>query len=463
MSETKYNKNSVASIYEHSVNLIGNSLSEVTVLPPDITNSKNRGDLGSLVEKYYFEHNPPNNHDPDFEKVGLELKTTGFVDYKRPTKFGEVIKAKERLFLTNINYKTISFESWETSSFLHKCNLMLILFYKYNKEVSVVDQKFVFKPLLLLVLEARVNLTQADESFVSMSALKIPTEDVETIKRDWEFIKQKVKEHNEHELSEGDTNYLAACRKGAGGKDEKLQRQSKGDVGAKSRAFAFKQSYLTKLLQGHSRREYLMGPNTKISLEEATQLKFAPFIGLTIDEIAAKLNYDSKSKSRKFLLTQHILSKDGKRVSEFEKAEIFIKTVSLTKSGKSREDISFPAFKYLEIDNQTWEESDFSYQIESRFLLVIFRLDEQGKDRLIKTKFWTMPHEHRLVAKSVWEDTKKRIRTDARDLPKMSESKIVHVRPHARNAQDLDETPQRTFLVKKSFWLNREYIAEVVN
>ena len=58
-----------------------------------------------------------------------------------------------------------------------------------------------------------------------------------------------------------------------------------------------------------------MGPNTKISLEEATQLKFAPFIGLTIDEIAAKLNYDSKSKSRKFLLTQHILSKNGKRVS----------------------------------------------------------------------------------------------------------------------------------------------------
>ena len=75
----KYRKDSVKSIYEHALKLLGQSLSQVVELPQGIANSRNRGDLGSLVEKYYFEHTPPNNHDPDFKEAGLELKTTGLI------------------------------------------------------------------------------------------------------------------------------------------------------------------------------------------------------------------------------------------------------------------------------------------------------------------------------------------------------------------------------------------------
>ena len=50
----KYRKDSVKSIYEYALKLLGKSLSQLVELPEGIANSRNRGDLGSLVEKYYF-------------------------------------------------------------------------------------------------------------------------------------------------------------------------------------------------------------------------------------------------------------------------------------------------------------------------------------------------------------------------------------------------------------------------
>ena len=105
---------------------MGKTLSEAVNLPEGVANSRNRGDLGSLVEKYYFEHTPPNNHDPDFKEAGLELKTTGVL--VRTEKY----RAKERLVLTMIDYEVIVTETWEKSTFYNKCKLMLILFYLYK-------------------------------------------------------------------------------------------------------------------------------------------------------------------------------------------------------------------------------------------------------------------------------------------------------------------------------------------
>ena len=43
--------------------------------------------------------------------------------------------------------------------------------------------------------------------------------------------------------------------------------------------------------------------------------------------------------------------------------------------------------------------------------------------------------------KRVWEDTIERIKNNEYDnLPRISESPILHVRPHARNAQDTYST-----------------------
>ena len=74
-----------------------------------------------------------------------------------------------------------------------------------------------------------------------------------------------------------------------------------------------------------------------------------------------------------------------------------------------------------------------------------------------------MPYEDRLEAEKVWEKTKKNVAIDASNLPKESENRVAHVRPHAANKLDTLPTPKGTFEVKKCFWLNRAYIENVVN
>jgi DNA mismatch repair protein MutH len=435
MEGPKYDKKSVTSIYEHALKLTGKSLAEVVELPEGVTNNRNRGDLGSLVEKYYFEHTPPNNHDPDFKEAGLELKTTGVVLKSK----GYI--AKERLVLTMIDFEALSKENWKESLFLKKCQLMLILFYLYSKETPVINRRFVLKPLLY----------------------SIPESDLSQIKRDWEFIKQRICDGKAHELSEGDTFYLGACRKGSGGEKESLRRQPFSTELAKSRAFSFKQNFLTKIVQGHSKENVVaLGIGKELSFEDAIKNKFTPFVGLSVAEISAQLNYFTKSKSEKSLLSKRILARGGQPIEEFEKAEIQLKTVSLTKTGGCREDMSFPAFNCLELSTQNWEDSDFSYQVETKFLFVVFKADSNGVDRLEKVMYWNMPYEDRLEAMRVWEEAKRRVTVDARNLPKRRESKVAHVRPHAKNKNDVDLTPQGEWLTKRCFWLNGSYIAKVV-
>lgn len=462
MRDTAYDKQSVKSIVQYAEQLTGKTLETVTSLPPDIVNKKNRGNLGELVEEYYFQHSPPNNHEPDFQEAKLELKTTGVERYKKPKGNQEPFKAKERLVLTSINFRTIHSEEWESSSLLRKCNLMLILLYEYDSSLPVIKQEFVLKPLLILLEKVDKHHSEEEAQFILNESLTLTREDLATIKRDWEFIRQKIVENRAHELSEGDTYYLGACRKGPGGENELLRKQLNSEVGAKSRAFALKQSFMTRLIQGHSKSSVTIGVGMEKTFEEATLSKFQPYIGLTEEQISNNLKFWTTSKSRKFLLAKRILSKSGQEIEEFEKAGILLKTVSLTKSGKGRESLSFPAFKFLDIAAQDWEDSEFSYQIESRFLFVVFKEDENKQDRLERIVFWNMPHDDRLEAKRVWEDAKRRILKDANNLPKISESKVAHVRPHATKKKDTDLTPQGDHLTKRCFWLNMSYIAEVV-
>jgi DNA mismatch repair protein MutH len=124
--------------------------------------------------------------------------------------------------------------------------------------------------------------------------------------------------------------------------------------------------------------------------------------------------------------------------------------------------MSFPGFKYLEIVNQEWEESTFFEKLESRFLFIVFREDNEGIERLDKVLYWNMPYEDRLEAQRVWEETKRRVAVDATNLPRGSESRVAHVRPKAKDARDTIPTPQGAMLVKKCFWLNRGYIQAIL-
>jgi hypothetical protein len=124
--------------------------------------------------------------------------------------------------------------------------------------------------------------------------------------------------------------------------------------------------------------------------------------------------------------------------------------------------MSFPAFDFIGIQSQEWEDSSFFEKIEKKFLFIVFQLDSAGIERLVKAGYWNMPYEDRKEAERVWLDTQKRVGIDAFDLPGMTESDVAHVRPKAKDGKDKALTPQGSYRTKQCFWLNAKYIGNVV-
>lgn len=437
MFQDKYDKSSVDSIFAYSALLTGKSLDEVVTLPGEVENLKNKGDLGRLVEAHFFEIDP-SNQQIDFPEAGLELKVTGLL-----AKSDGSLAAKERLVLGMINFHALIEEDWETSYVFIKCQLMLILFYLYNKDVPRVDQKFILPPLLY-------QITAWDE---------------EDLKRDWQTIRAKVLAGKAHELSEGDTFLLGACRKGSGGEKEALRSQPKSEILAKGRAFSFKTSYLNRIIQRHQLGSAPAEPTSGGSFEDEILEKFEPYLGKSVFSISEELNFFKSGKNHKgFLsdLSRRMLGTSKKALPEFQDNAIEMKTVRLKANGEPAEGMSFPKFEFLDIANQVWEDSDFFEKLERKFLLVVFALDANEELRLNRVFFWNMPFEDRLEAEAVWAKTKTLVLESSVKFPKQSETRVAHVRPHGRLGADKLPLPDGTLHAKQSFWLNRKYIASVL-
>jgi DNA mismatch repair protein MutH len=222
--------NSIEEIINKSIQLIGKSLNQIFsteklkhISAQYLNNdTRRKGRLGEIVEKEFFEINPGIASIPDFEKFGIELKVTPL----KITKTG--LSAKERLVLSMIDYLDIIKEEFKHSKFLKKNNNLLIIFYLYEKDKSVLDYKFLFVYLLDL-----------------LNGLN--PEDIKIIENDWNKIKEMVLNGKAHLLSEKQTKILGACTKSSTNKTRRPQPRSK--VNAKPRAYSIKGSFITKIIR----------------------------------------------------------------------------------------------------------------------------------------------------------------------------------------------------------------------
>lgn len=185
-------------------------------------NKKRKGGLGEIIEERFFHYQCNNDSRPDFEKAGVELKVTPYKINKNGS-----LAAKERLIITMIDYFTVVEEKFEDSHMWNKARLILLIYYLYQQErQSRLDYKIGYAKLF-----------------------SPPEADIKIIRNDFEIIVEKIKAGKAHELSEGDTMYLGAAPKAATSKDRRKQPFS--NELAKPRAFAFKNSYMTYVLNNY--------------------------------------------------------------------------------------------------------------------------------------------------------------------------------------------------------------------
>ncbi|MGN0844602.1 MAG: Sau3AI family type II restriction endonuclease [Kiritimatiellia bacterium] len=468
MSQLLYDKTSSTSILDHARKLLGKSIHDL--YPKAASLNTGKGGLGQCVEVYHFGYDINGISEADFSEAGVELKCTPL----KTIKDGSMV-SKERLVLNIINYLEEYGKSFETSSFTRKNTLLLLMFYLHIAGVDNLD--LIFKIIRLW---------------------RIPEEDLKIFMDDWNVIHDKIVKGLAHELSEGDTLYLAACVKGSkGGANKKPQKI--GGVLADQRAYSIKSAYLNHIIVDSlshpemfdgvtmtakqksaikkkkselgrvikSVKEYKAGE----TFEQLVERRFKPYIGMTIAEISQKLKTEisSSPKAVSYSVCRAILGVKERRIAEFEKADLLLKTIRLEHNGNLKEAMSFQTIKYKKIvGEEEWEESDWYNTIATRrFLFIIFRKAKDGLpcDAVLEQVFfWSMPRKDIEAAESFWRDTRDKVRSeDYAHFIKSTEHPICHVRPKAKKAADLAETPQGGKAKKLCYWLNRDYILNIVN
>ena len=104
----------------------------------------------------------------------------------------------------------------------------------------------------------------------------------------------------------------------------------------------------------------------------------------------------------------------------------------------------------------------------SRFLFIVFRDcgDNAEEDfRLQKAFFWTMPYDDLKDAEPYWQNIRDNVaanRIEAQYFYRESGHRKFHVRPKARNSEDLAVNPNGGMCRKYCYWFNREYIRHIV-
>lgn len=411
--------------------------------------NQGKGALGQIVEESWFEYKANNVSGPDFQEAGVELKVTPYVMTRRG------MRAKERLVCNIINYMEENLDSFYESSFWKKCETLLIMSYEHKQGID------------------KGNFT-IDEAVL----FNFPDDDLIIIKQDWQKIIKKIKDGRAHEISEGDTLYLGACTKGASSKD--MRKQPFSIILAKQRAYSLKQSYMTIVLNQYifgkqEIEKIITSPDLLINqdFENYVIEKIKPYIGKSQKDLLEEFEIKTTAKNVNELIVSRILGLKG-RISnseEFKKANISIKTIRVNSNGSIKENMSFPIFNFKEIVQQSWEDSEFKSMLEqTKFLFVIFQFDENNILYLKDILFWNIPEEDLEEVKTVWEETVRILKEGViftkagnrtkNNLPKASQNRVSHVRPHGRDSSDTLELPDGRPMTKQCFWLNNTYIRE---
>ena len=483
-----YDKTNPESLYKYSQSLIGYSLREWMLNTDEgffreqavaYGSTTNKGKLGQNVEHYFFGYQPNSSPAADFKEAGIELKCTGLksvVDKHGNTS----LKVKERLVCDIINYMEVLNEPFEHSVFLQKCLRMLIMFYLYQKGVSNLDLKF-----------------------IKVALWKLPEKDLLILKHDYQVIVDKVKAGKAHEISESDTLYLAAARKGAGGEVD-LRHQPNSSIMAYQRAFSLKPAYVRSIvsyIDNHggvcATNFYEEGEIPQLVSEQElrnksfTQIildRFQPFYNKNYVQIVNTLGLKESAAKHKYALVANAILRIDSPVSsskveeyeEFRKSGIVMKTVRVNYTGSINESMSFENIDYEEIyDNDIWEESRLYEILTTQFLFVVFKETCKNSHIVIAGKeepefvldhvcFWSMPQSDLEEARLYWENIREAVRNNKIQLDSfysIADHKKFHVRPKGtiKSYKKAAVNPNGGMADKYCYWFNSEYVKMIIN
>lgn len=452
----------------------------------------NKGSLGSVLEESVLGYRINSDPEPDIVAGGIpwELKVTPLRHYARISSKGGSfdLRAKERLVIDIINYLNLPAERFDDSTFWRKAKNIIIVYY-------IDDRK------------DRKHEPREDCRIYRTVLLSYSSQELATIREDWQSIHDKVASGHADTLSESDTNYLAACTKGSTAatsfRDAPApQGVGEGLIKAKQRAFSYKSSYMSVLAERLLGMD--MGERLELSADQSLNdfvtERTSRYIGMTCRQIASEiagcnLPKETSNDYRPSLLRM-MLGIRGKKIEDVEQFKAAgvtqIKAVERFETDDSvghpmpKQHMSFPFItpeQWLELADPgvQWQDS-FMYRLfeENRMLVCSFRNGgtfahphDSMEDVFEGSFLWNMPEaDIEQYVKPVWERVHQLMvdreplhygeRRGSNLLPGPKFNRVCHLRPHGRNGSDRTELPNGERITKQSVWLDREYIGGII-
>ena len=437
--------NTIEGLLHYTEAIKGRTFKEIDSehLLENTTNLKrNKGILGHVVESGFYKYPINSNPQADFDKIGVELKVTGYKKNKKGEK-----SAKERVSLSKIDFNKIVNEEYEYSKLIYKNKKILFIWYFYEKGKDIGD---------FLITDYQLYDMSQDE---------------ETIKNDFYIIKQKVKDGRAHELSESDTSYLGACTKARASKDRTTQPNS--TIPAKPRAYSLKNSYMSGILNSIG-TTISFDTNEFKTVEEYVLAKLRPYIGKSqleiLEEITGQTYKEKIPKNLNKMITDKIIGKDDELAEKddlFKKTSFIIKNSPITPKGAYRERMSFRNLTLNEFGDD-WEDSYWKLFFDETTILNILwkepRAGSKNGERILggvsKINFNDNDLDSIEISYNMVKEAIEKEDISLLPYPRTFEGQILEIGPKGQKSDDAYNTFFNKDVTKTCFFLNKRVLFE---
>ena len=437
--------NTIEELLHYTEAIKGRTFKEIDSehLLENTTNLKrNKGILGHVVESGFYKYPINSNPQADFDKIGVELKVTGYKKNKKGKK-----SAKERVSLSKIDFNKIVNEEYEYSKLIYKNKKILFIWYFYEKGKDIGD---------FLITDYQLYDMSQDE---------------ETIKNDFYIIKQKVKDGRAHELSESDTSYLGACTKARTSKDRTTQPNS--TIPAKPRAYSLKNSYMSGILNSIG-TTISFDTNEFKTVEEYVLDKLRPYIGKSqleiLEEITGRTYKEKIPKNLNKMITDKIIGKDDELAEKddlFKKTSFIIKNSPITPKGAYRERMSFRNLTLNEFGDD-WEDSYWKLFFDETTILNILwkepRAGSKNGERILggvsKINFNDNDLDSIEISYNMVKEAIEKEDISLLPYPRTFEGQILEIGPKGQKSDDAYNTFFNKDVTKTCFFLNKRVLFE---
>ena len=406
----------------------------------NVLESRDQTQLENLIKKEVFNIKLQKNNPNNFEKLGIQLKVTGLIKYKKPDNEGRKYKAKEIISLGTISNQVILDEpNFEKSTLYNQMQKTLYVFYEYRYDKPMSEWKII------------------DFKYVELDA----STNIKTLVNDYELIFAKIKKGKSEDLTHSLTEELSITI------PKTTQPNLEGS--AQSWEFLLKPNYVNKIF--YSKSVKVNDADVMFSIVN----KIQPFHGLTIGEIYKEMNLPiPEAKNQKDAIINKLLNtKSYDEIPNIKPSVFKIRNIELKNNGKLKDEIALMNVNDSEFLNDVpFNESElYTFLISYKFLFIVWQ--KRGEESVFKDVM-LFQFDNKLITKAqfVYNDTKEKFLTGM-ELERVGDrtmSNLIHkssnmgilLRPHGQNSKDTMTTPFGQVITKQQYWLNSNEVERVI-